>query len=151
MPWSLYNIWLFSPTKTNTNWCINKSKRLVTIIRMAERKWENNEPDVNMRVGFAECDWRFPSLKLIIQFSSYINRPKTPVEKALEFFHFDFEFSDEPSDTSLKQNYDVRIGTQLHLLQLPLGFQVFQVDKQYPDMLTELQNVADMTNNIWVK
>ena len=115
---------------------------------MAERKWENNEPDVNMRVGFAECDWRFSSLKLLIQFSSYINRPKTPVEKALEFFHFDFEFSDEPSDTSLKQNYDVRIGIQLHLLQLSLGFQVFQVDKQYPDMLTELQNVADMTNNI---
>ena len=121
---------------------------------MAERKWENNEPDVNMRVGFAECDWRFSSLnslKLLIQFSSYINRPKTPVEKALEFFHFDFEFSDEPSDTSLKQNYDVRIGIKLHLLQLSLGFQVFQVDKQYPDMLTELQNVADMANNICVK
>ena len=119
---------------------------------MAERKWENNEPDVNMRVGFAECDWRFSSLKLLIQFSSYvIKRPKTPVEKALEFFHFDFEFSDEPSDTSLKQNYDVRIGIQLHLLQLSLGFQVFQVDKQYPDMLTELQNVADMANNICVK
>ena len=73
------------------------------------------------------------------------------MEKALEFFHFDFEFSDEPSDTSLKQNYDVRISIQLHLLQLSLGFQVFQVDKQYPDMLIELQNVADMANNICVK
>ena len=47
-----------------------------------------------------------------------MNRPKTPVEKALEFFHFDFEFSDEPSDTILKQNYDVRIGIQLHSMQL---------------------------------
>ena len=72
------------------------------------------------------------------------------MEKALEFFHFDFEFSDEPSDTSLKQNYDVRIGIQLHLLQVSLGFQVFQVDKQYPDMSKELQNVADMANNICV-
>ena len=63
----------FSPTKKKTNWCINKQKRLVTIIRMAERKWENNEPDVNMRVGFAECDWRCPSkinicLKLLISY-----------------------------------------------------------------------------------
>ena len=36
-------------------------------------------------------------------------------------------------------------------LQLSFGFQVFQVDKQYPDMLTELQNVANMANNICVK
>ena len=76
------------------------------------------------------------------------------MEKALEFFHFDFEFSDEPSDTSLKQNYDVRIGIQSHFcnyLQLNFGLQVFQVDKQYPDMLTELQNVANMATNICVK
>ena len=60
------------------------------------------------------------------QVSSYlINRPKTPVEKALEFFHFDFEFSDEPSDTSLKQNYDVRIGIQLHFLQFIVTFSGF--------------------------
>ena len=45
------------------------------------------------------------------------NSPKTPLEKAVEFFHFDFEFADEPSDTSLMQNADV-----------------FQVDKNYPDM-----------------
>ena len=89
---------------------------------MAERKWENNEPDVNMRVGFAECDWRFSSLKLLIQFSSYINRPKTPVEKALEFFHFDFEFSDEPSDTSLKQNYDVRFWHTITFVATFFGF-----------------------------
>ena len=31
----------------------------------------------------------------------------TPIEKALEFFHFDFEFGDEPSDTSLYANYEV--------------------------------------------
>ena len=76
------------------------------------------------------------------------------MEKALEFFHFGFEFSDEPSDTSLKQNYDVRIGIQTHFcnyLQLYFGLQVFQVDKQYPDMLTELQNVANMATNICVK
>ena len=47
----------------------------------------------------------------------FAHRPKTPVEKALEFFHFDFEFADEPADTSLKQNYDV-----------------FIVDKKFPDM-----------------
>ena len=49
-------------------------------------------------------------------FLSFLHRPKTPVEKALEFFHFDFEFADEPADTSLMQNIIV-----------------FEKDKQYPD------------------
>ena len=39
------------------------------------------------------------------------------MEKALEFFHFDFEFADEPSDTSLMANADV-----------------FKVDPNFPDM-----------------
>ena len=39
------------------------------------------------------------------------------MEKALEFFHFDFEFADEPADTSLMQNADV-----------------FEVDPKFPDM-----------------
>ena len=78
------------------------------------------------------------------------------MEKALEFFHFDFEFSDEPSDTSLKQNYDVRIHWHTitffcNYLQLSLGFQVFQVDKQYPDMSTVLQNVANIWQMIFVQ
>ena len=49
-------------------------------------------------------------------FLSFLHRPKTPVEKALEFFHFDFEFADEPADTSLMQNIIV-----------------FEKNKQYPD------------------
>lgn len=28
----------------------------------------------------------------------------TPIEKAVEFFNFDFEFADEPIDTGLKDN-----------------------------------------------
>ena len=39
------------------------------------------------------------------------------MEKALEFFHFDFEFADEPADTSLIQNANI-----------------FDVDKNFPDM-----------------
>lgn len=39
------------------------------------------------------------------------------MEKALEFFYFDFEFADEPSDTSLMANADV-----------------FEVDPNFPDM-----------------
>jgi len=71
------------------------------IKKLAKHKEANDEPDVNLRVGLALSDWR----------------PKTPVEKALEFFHFDFEFADEPSDTSLMANADV-----------------FKVDPNYPDM-----------------
>ena len=47
----------------------------------------------------------------------YLHRPQTPVEQALELFLFDFEFADEPADISLKQ-----------------GFDVFEVDENYPDM-----------------
>jgi hypothetical protein len=31
----------------------------------------------------------------------------TPVEKAVEYFNFDFEFADEPQDTGLKDNIKV--------------------------------------------
>ena len=33
-----------------------------------------------------------------------------PVQKAVEFWDFDFEFADEPSDTSLKNNYKVSVA-----------------------------------------
>ena len=55
--------------------------------------------------------------KYCLFFHLILKRPHTPLEKALEFHYFDFEFADEPSDTSLKQNVDV-----------------FQVDESRPDM-----------------
>lgn len=32
----------------------------------------------------------------------------TPVEKAVEYFNFDFEFADEPEDTGFKDNIKVK-------------------------------------------
>ena len=156
MPWSRYNILAFSPTMTNTNWCKNKS-RVITIIRMAERKWENNEPDVNMRVGFAECDWRFSSLKLLIWYHRYF------INSHLIFIGPRLQWRRRWSSSILTLSFLTNRRTQAwskitmfvlaynHILSLSLGFQVFQVDKQYPDMLTELHNVANMANNICVK
>jgi len=60
-------------------------------IKMGERKLNNNEPDVNFRVALALQDWR----------------PVTPVERAVEFFNFDFEFADEPSDSGLINNFKI--------------------------------------------
>ena len=34
-------------------------------------------------------------------------RPLTPVERAVEFFSFDFEFGEEPEETGLRSNYQV--------------------------------------------
>jgi hypothetical protein len=45
-----------------------------------------------MKVGLALSQWR----------------ALTPIEKAVEFFSFDFEFADDPSDTGLKDNIKVR-------------------------------------------
>ena len=66
--------------------------------RLAEDKLERKLPDVNFRVGLALADWR----------------PRTPQEKALEFFNFDFEFGDEPADASLVGNYEVGIGLSVY-------------------------------------
>ncbi len=44
-----------------------------------------------MKVGLALSQWR----------------ALTPIEKAVEFFSFDFEFADDPSDTGLKDNIKV--------------------------------------------
>eukprot|EP00092_Neocalanus_flemingeri_P015289 GFUD01016527.1.p1 GENE.GFUD01016527.1~~GFUD01016527.1.p1 ORF type:complete len:554 (+),score=141.96 GFUD01016527.1:120-1781(+) len=57
-------------------------------IELSDRKWRNNEPDINYRVALALGDWR----------------PVTPIEKAIEFYDFDYGFGDEPSDTGLKNN-----------------------------------------------
>ena len=46
---------------------------------------------MNYRVALMLADWR----------------PVTPVQSAAEFYDFDFEFSDEPSDTGLMDNYEV--------------------------------------------
>ena len=60
------------------------------------------------------------------------HRPKTPVEKALEFFHFDFEFADEPSDTSLIANADV-----------------FKVDPNFPDMfITDSRGYSEVMTSL---
>ena len=56
-----------------------------------ERKVGKKEPDINYRAAFALLDWR----------------PKHPIEKAAEFYYFDFEFADEPEDTGLKNNAHV--------------------------------------------
>jgi len=60
-------------------------------IELGERKLKYQEPDVNFRVALALQDWR----------------PITPVEQAVEYFNFDFEFGDEPSDTGLTDNFKI--------------------------------------------
>ena len=63
-------------------------------VKIAERKLEKNEPDINFRSALALADWR----------------PRHALEKAAEWFDFDFEFGDEPEDTSLKCNFEVAAG-----------------------------------------
>ena len=52
------------------------------ICRLAKHKWDNNEPDVNMRVGLALSDWRFQSflLQLCLLFWLLDSQP-------IEMFH----------------------------------------------------------------
>jgi len=66
-------------------------KALSGAVKLAKKKIEKGEPDVNFRVALALQDWR----------------PLTPIERAAEFFDFDFEFGDDPSSTGLKSNYEV--------------------------------------------
>jgi len=66
-------------------------KALNKAVELAKKKTLKDEPDINFRVALALQDWR----------------PLTPIERAVEFFDFDFEFGDEPSDTGLKSNYEV--------------------------------------------
>ena len=62
-------------------------------VRVSERKVQAGEPDINFRAALALADWR----------------PTHPLEKAAEYFEFDFEFGDEPEDTSIKSNAKVEI------------------------------------------
>jgi len=55
---------------------------------LSNRKWANNEPDINFRAALALADWR----------------PRLPLMRAAEYFDFDFEFGDEPEDSGLKSN-----------------------------------------------
>ena len=64
---------------------------LEKVVELAKRKEERNEPDINFRAALALSGWR----------------PIHPLEKAAEYFDFDFEFGDEPEDSSLKSNYKV--------------------------------------------
>ena len=68
---------------------LDHAKRIA--VKIAERKMERNEPDINFRSALALADWR----------------PTHALEKAAEWFDFDFEFGDEPEDTSLKSNFKV--------------------------------------------
>ena len=63
-------------------------------VKIAERKVERNEPDINFRSALRLADWR----------------PTHALEKAAEWFDFDFEFGDEPEDPSLKSNFKVEKG-----------------------------------------
>ena len=90
-------------------------------VKVAERKEKNNEviisavrddlapeldsidhlqPDINFRAALALAGWR----------------PTHPLEKAAEYFEFDFEFGGEPEDTSLQSNADVRADTAITLM-----------------------------------
>ena len=59
-----------------------------------------NEPDINFRAALTLADWR----------------PTHPLEKAAEYFEFDFEFGDEPEDTGIKSNAKVLLN--VHILKL---------------------------------
>ena len=58
------------------------------IVELKDQKIERNEPDLNFRAAFALQDWR----------------PRHPVQKAVEYYEFDFEFGVEPEDTGVKNN-----------------------------------------------
>ena len=64
---------------------------LEKVVELAKRKEEMKEPDINFRAALAISGWR----------------PKHPLEKAAEYFDFDFEFGDEPEDSGLKSNSKV--------------------------------------------
>ena len=63
-------------------------------VTVSERKIRDLEPDINFRAALALADWR----------------PTHPLERAAEYFEFDFEFGDEPEDTSIKSNAKVVKG-----------------------------------------
>ena len=60
-------------------------------VELMERKQAKREPDINYRAALRLVDWR----------------PKTPIQRASEYWNFDFEFGDEPEDTGLKNNAKV--------------------------------------------
>ena len=74
----------------------------------AKRKEMMNEPDINFRAALALADWR----------------PTHPLEKAAEYFEFDFEFGDEPEDTGIRSNAKVNSQEFEKTFNLPiLGLQ----------------------------
>jgi len=66
-------------------------KAVKNAVDVAERKDKGNEPDISFRAALALADWR----------------PTHPLEKAAEYFEFDFEFGDEPENTGIKSNAKV--------------------------------------------
>lgn len=68
-------------------------KAVKNAVDVAERKDKGNEPDISFRAALALADWR----------------PTHPLEKAAEYFEFDFEFGDEPENTGIKSNAKVQL------------------------------------------
>jgi len=94
---------------------------------LAQRKYENGEPDVNYRVALMLADWR----------------PVTPVQSAAEFYDFDFEFSDEPSDTGLMDNYEV--------YSLPSDSDKFITDQRgYATIIENLASKIDLEGKLFL-
>ena len=60
-------------------------------VSVSERKIRDQEPDINFRAALALADWR----------------PTHPLEKAAEYFEFDFEFGDEPEEEGERAEEDV--------------------------------------------
>lgn len=61
---------------------------LTASITLSDLKKIFKQPDINFRAGFSINNWR----------------PSTPLENAVEYFDFDFELGDTPSQSSLKNN-----------------------------------------------
>ena len=78
--------------KNVTDEGLKEMERLETAIdkcvELCQRKIEKKEPDINFRAALRLSDWH----------------PRTPIQKASEYWFFDFEYGDEPEDTGVKNN-----------------------------------------------
>ena len=92
-------------------------------VTVSERKIRDGEPDINFRAALALADWR----------------PTHPLEKAAEYFEFDFEFGDEPEDTSIKSNAKVTIGLYMSFQDSIHSFLQNRPTKSMPRMTYSLQ------------
>ena len=94
-------------------------KAVKSTVDVAKRKDEGNEPDISFRAALALADWR----------------PTHPLEKAAEYFEFDFEFGDEPENTGIKSNAKV---TVIILMKKSSGILYFRCMLSIPRMIFSL-------------